>query len=331
MVACLRRSGRSLVVLDDLSSGHAESVPSDVPFVVGDVADRALVSRVLREHSVTAIIHFAAKIQVGESVINPRLYYTGNLGATIALLEAALDASVQSFILSSTAAVYGEYSGETPIEESTPTTPINPYGATKLAIEHMLANYASAYPLRFAALRYFNAAGADADAGLGERHEPESHLIPIVLEAALGKRPHITVFGRDYPTPDGTCIRDYIHVLDLADAHLAALDYLERGGVSGAYNLGTGSGHSVNSVIDTCRAVTGRDIPVTFGPRRDGDPPVLVASPKRAEAAFGWRARRSSLEQIVRDAWTWHSRPAAAGLDTPSANHSTKEISAHAQ
>lgn len=302
MVAALRAEGRPVVVIDDLSSGHREHVPADVPLVVTDVADAARVATVLDEHAVDAIIHFAARIQVGESVTDPRLYWNGNVVATTKLLECALDANVRAFIFSSTAAVYGT-PRVVPIGEGEPTNPINPYGETKLTIEKMLATYARAYGLQFAALRYFNAAGADVAQGLGERHEPESHLIPLVLDAALGRRSHVTVFGRDYATPDGTCIRDYIHVRDLADAHRAALEYLQRGGESGAFNLGTGQGHSVAEVVEACRAVTGRDIPVVYGERREGDPPSLVASPALAEARFGWRARRSSLHEIVRDAW----------------------------
>jgi UDP-glucose 4-epimerase len=305
MVRCLRLAGREVVVLDDLSTGHRDAIPGDVPFVEGDIASTKVVGELVREHGVDSIVHFAAKIQVGESVVNPRLYYTGNLAATIALLESALSLDVKAFILSSTAAVYGHPETD-PIPEDEPTRPINPYGETKLAVEKMLASYAHAYGLRYAALRYFNAAGADAESGLGERHEPESHLIPLVLDAASGLRDAITVFGRDYPTPDGTCIRDYIHVMDLAEAHLAALDHLRGGGESGAFNLGTGRGHSVREVIETCRRVSGREIPVRVGDRRPGDPPSLVASPRRAERAFGWKAKRSDLESIVRDAWRFH-------------------------
>ncbi|HVH44183.1 MAG TPA: UDP-glucose 4-epimerase GalE, partial [Labilithrix sp.] len=302
MVARLCDVGRSVVVVDDLSSGHRGAVPADVPLIVANVADSDVLATVLERHRVDAIIHFAARIQVGESVQNPRLYWNGNVAATTRLLETALDAGVRAFILSSTAAVYG-VPARVPILESDETRPINPYGETKLAIEQMLASYSRAYGLRFAALRYFNAAGADTTRGLGERHEPETHLIPLVLDVALGLRTAITVFGQDYPTPDGTCVRDYIHVVDLADAHLAALEYLERGGESGAFNLGTGVGHSVGEVIAACRTVTGCEIPAELGPRREGDPASLVASPRLAEERFGWRATRSSLANIVADAW----------------------------
>jgi UDP-glucose 4-epimerase len=307
MVDLLLRKGHEVVVIDDLRTGHREAVPARVPWLKADVADQREVTAFMREHSVRTVLHFASLIQVGESMSAPRKYYTGNLAAGISLLESALDAGVESFVLSSTAAVYGN-PHSVPIDEEHPLDPINVYGETKLALEKMLASYARAYGLRFAALRYFNAAGADANAGLGERHEPESHLIPIVLEAALGSRPHVTVLGDDYPTPDGTCVRDYIHVCDLCEAHSAALAYLRAGGTSGAFNLGTGVGHSVNEVIRVAERVTRRAVRVVHGPRREGDPPVLVASPRRAEAAFGWRAHRSSLQRIVEDAWQWHAR-----------------------
>lgn len=306
MVLTLLRAGHRVVVVDDLSTGHRETVPAGVPFERADVADGARMRQVLEAHSAEAIFHFASKIQVGESVTNPRLYFTGNLGSSVALLEAALDARVKFFILSSTAAVYGN-PARVPIDEDHPTAPINPYGETKLAVEWMLADYARAYDFRYAALRYFNACGADADAGLGERHDPETHLIPIVIDAALGKRPHVTVFGTDYGTPDGTCVRDYVHVLDLCDAHLAALDHLAGGGAGGAFNLGTGTGHSVNEVIAAVERVSGRDVPTAFGARRAGDPPALVASAGRAARVLGWKAKRPLLDDIVRDAWRYQS------------------------
>jgi UDP-glucose 4-epimerase len=274
--------------------------------VQADVADRARVGEVLRSHRAEAVVHFASRIQVGESVTDPRLYYMSNLAASVALLESALDAGVGRFVLSSTAAVYGD-PVHVPIDEEHPTAPINPYGETKLAVERMLASYARAYGLRYAALRYFNAAGANVSAGLGERHEPETHLIPIVLDAALGKRAAVTVFGHDYDTPDGTCVRDYVHVMDLCDAHVAALEHLAGGGVGGAFNLGTGEGHSVAEVIEVATRVTGRQIQVERGARRAGDPPRLVASVERAARVLGWRAKRASLEQIVGDAWAARS------------------------
>jgi UDP-glucose 4-epimerase len=309
MVRVLRRAGHGVVVIDDLSAGHADALPADVPLVRADVRDRSAVAAALRDHRVEAVLHFASRIQVGESVVEPLLYWRDNLGAAIALVETALDAGVKHFVLSSTAAVYGD-PVRVPLDEDHPTAPVNPYGETKLAMERMLADYARAYGISYAALRYFNASGADTAAGIGERHDPETHLIPIVLEAALGLRRHVTLFGDDYATPDGTCVRDYIHVLDLAEAHLVALAYLGRGGESGPFNLGTGQGHSVREVIDVAKRVTKRDIPVVIGPRRPGDSPELVASADRAARVLGWRARRSSLEEIVRDAWVWHSRSA---------------------
>jgi UDP-glucose 4-epimerase len=309
MVRVLLREGHGVVVVDDLSSGHADALPPGVPLVKADVRDGAAVGRALRDHRAEAVFHFASRIQVGESVVNPRLYWRDNLAAGIALLEAVLDAGVKRFVLSSTAAVYGDPI-RVPLDEDHPTSPVNPYGATKLALEHVLADYARAYGLSYAALRYFNASGADVDAGIGERHDPETHLIPIVLEAALGKRPHVTIFGDDWDTPDGTCVRDYIHVTDLAHAHLAALAYLGRAkdGDPRAFNLGTGRGYSVREVVESARRVTGRDVPVVTGPRRAGDPPVLVASADRARRVLGWEAKRSSLDEIVGDAWKWHSR-----------------------
>jgi UDP-glucose 4-epimerase len=307
MVATLRRAGHEVVVVDDLSAGHRDAVPGDVALVQATVADRSAVAQVLHEHRVEAVLHFASRIQVGESVADPRLYYRSNFSASVALLDAVLDAGVKHFVLSSTAAVYGDPL-RVPIDEDHPTSPVNPYGETKLAVERMLGWYARAYGLRFAALRYFNAAGADADAGLGERHDPETHLVPIVLQAALGERDRVTVFGTDYDTPDGTCIRDYVHVLDLCEAHLAALEHLAHGGDGGVFNLGTGRGHSVREVIDVAERVSGRAIPVGYGERRAGDPPRLVAAVDRAARVLGWSARRPSLEQIVGDAWRFHSR-----------------------
>jgi len=300
MVRTLELGGHHVVVVDDLSSGHADAVPKSVPLVRADVRDREAVTHAIRTHKLTALFHFASRIQVGESVVHPRLYYRDNLAAGVALLDIALDAGIHELILSSTAAVYGNPI-RTPIDEDHPRAPVNPYGATKLALEGMLEAYAAAYDFKYAALRYFNAAGADT--GLGERHDPETHLIPLVLDAASGARPSLRVFGDDYATPDGTCVRDYIHVSDLAAAHLAALDYLTRGGPSGAFNLGTGKGQSVREVIACVEKVTGKKVPTVMGPRRAGDPPELVASPEKAKRVLGWEAKRSSLEEIVSDAW----------------------------
>jgi UDP-glucose-4-epimerase GalE len=306
MVRVLLRAGHGVVVLDDLSAGHADAVPDGTPLVRADVRAREVVLPLLQRERFDAIFHFASRIQVGQSVTDPRLYWRDNLAAGIALLESALDAGVRSFVLSSTAAVYGD-PVRVPIDEDHPTAPVNPYGETKLALERALASYGRAYGLRYASLRYFNAAGADVEAGLGERHDPETHLMPIVLDAALGAR-ELTVFGDDYATDDGTCIRDYVHVGDLADAHLAALAHLERGGESGAFNLGTGRGHSVREVIAAAERVTGRPITYTVGARREGDPPVLVASAERARKTLGWSPRRPSLDEIVEDAWISRAR-----------------------
>ncbi len=302
MARVLLRAGHDVVVVDDLSSGHRDAVPTGAVFVEAGVADRARIGEALRAHGVEAILHFAARIQVGESVVDPRRYYEGNVAASIALLDSALDAGVKRFVLSSTAAVYGD-PVRVPIDEDHPTSPINPYGDTKLAIERMLASYGRAYGLRWAALRYFNAAGADVESGLDERHDPETHLVPIVVDVALGRRESVTVFGNDYDTPDGTCVRDYIHVLDLCEAHLVALEHLDAGGEGGAFNLGTGEGHSVAEVVDVVQRVSGREVRVVHGPRRAGDPPRLVASPERAARVLGWRAKRGRLEDIVRDVW----------------------------
>ncbi len=305
MVRVLAQSGHEVSVVDDLSAGHLDCLPRGVHFTKLDVRD-VLVRDLLRKQRIEAVLHFASRIQVGESVRDPRLYYRDNLSAGVGLLEHVLDAGVRSFVLSSTAAVYGDPK-YTPIDEAHSTEPINPYGQTKLALERALADYGRAYGLKYAALRYFNAAGAWPEEGLGERHDPESHLIPIVIEAALGKRPALTVFGTDYQTPDGTCIRDYVHVRDLAEAHLAALVRLEGGGEGGAFNLGSGTGHSVKEVIASVERIGKLRVPVEWGPRREGDPPVLVAQADRAANQLGWRPSRA-LDEIVESAWRWHSR-----------------------
>jgi UDP-glucose 4-epimerase len=305
MVRVLLRAGHRVSVVDDLSSGSRGALSPEATFLEADVRDRPRVTALLRAEKVDAVCHFAARIQVGESVTDPRRYYRTNVASAIDLLDSVLDAGVRSFILSSTAAVYGD-PGAPLLDESHPTVPVNPYGETKLTIEKTLASYAAAYGLRYAALRYFNAAGADAAGGIGESHEPETHLLPLVLEAAFGRRPAITIYGDDYATPDGTCIRDYIHVSDLAEAHLAALDHLARGGQSGPFNLGTGRGHSVREVIDSVSRIVERDVPFVLGARRAGDPGVLVAAVDRARAVLGWSARQSELDQIVADAARWH-------------------------
>lgn len=314
MVRALVDAGREVTVLDDLSAGKREAVHSRARFVHGDVRSADLVRSVCRTHGVTAVLHFAGRIRVDESVTNPRKYWEDNLAASIALFGAVADAGVRDFVFSSTAAVYGEPSA-VPIDEDHPTSPVNPYGESKLAFERVLATAAPAARMRWAALRYFNAAGAHVDAGLGEHHEPESHLVPIVIDTALGRRPSVSIFGTDWPTPDGTCVRDYVHVEDLADAHLAAIDYLGRGGDSVALNLGTGRGHSVREVIDAVKRVSKRDFDVRTAGRREGDPPMLVASAEKAARVLGWRARRSGLDRIVSDAWLVRSS-ASSGDDS---------------
>jgi UDP-glucose 4-epimerase len=309
MVKTLLDAGHDVVVVDDLSTGHRDAVPSGVPLVVADVGEAVAMAAVLRDHGVEAILHFAAKSRVEQSVREPRLYWNGNLVATLRFLEAVLEAGdpPPAFVLSSTAAVYG-LPQDGPIDEDHPKRPLNPYGETKLAIERALESYGVAHGLRWAALRYFNAAGAEPDAGLGERHDPETHLIPLVLEVAAGTRESLAVYGTSWPTPDGTCVRDYVHVSDLCEAHLAALQYLMEGGDSGAFNLGTGHGHSVRQIVDVARAVTGRPIPTVDAPPRAGDPPVLVAKVERAARVLGWSAKRTELSRIVGDAWMWKQR-----------------------
>jgi UDP-glucose 4-epimerase len=308
MVKTLLDGGHEVVVLDDLSTGYRDAVPAGATFVEGDVGARSNVAALLQKAGIEAICHFAAKIRVEESVSNPRLYFNGNLTKTLAFLEAVLDQPKPlPFVFSSTAAVYGT-PDVVPIEEDHPKRPESPYGESKLAVERALEAYGKAYGLPWTALRYFNAAGGWAEAGLGERHEPETHLIPIILDVAAGKRASVSMFGTDWPTPDGTCVRDYVHIRDLADAHLAALEHLRKGGPSGAFNLGTGEGKSVREVVESVKRVTGRAIPVVEAPKRAGDPAVLVAKVDRAAKVLGWRARRADLDGIVTDAWAWHQR-----------------------
>lgn len=308
MVKTAIGAGHDVVVLDDLSTGHRDAVHAKARFVRGDVAG-AEARALLKDEAFDAVCHFAAKIRVEESVSDPRLYFQGNLVKSLALLDAVIDSGLPGpeFVFSSTAAVYGNPES-TPIDEDHPKRPESPYGDSKLAIERALEAYGRAYGLRWAALRYFNAAGAEPEAGLGERHEPETHLIPIVLEVAAGERPHIKIFGTDWPTPDGSCVRDYIHVTDLCAAHLRAVEHLKGGGASGAFNLGTGQGKSVREVVEAVGRVTGRPVPVVEAPRRAGDPAILVAKVDRAAKVLDWQAKRSDLDTIVRDAWAWKTR-----------------------
>ena len=304
-VRTLAEQGYKPVVLDSLVTGHRQSVSLDIPFYQGDIADSGLVKKIVEQEHVSAVIHFAARSLVGESVEKPDLYFEENTAKTNRFVSSLLQSGVKRLIFSSTAATYG-IPDEVPIPESAPTIPINPYGLSKLMIEQSFAWLEKAYGLKWIALRYFNAAGAALDGSLGEDHIPETHLIPLILKTALGQRESISVFGTDYATPDGTCLRDYIHVLDLAKDHILALEGLEKDVASGVYNVGTGSGYSVKEVIETARAVTGRPIPVLESPRRPGDPDKLVAKVEKIQVLLGWTPEHSSLERIIESAWAWH-------------------------
>jgi UDP-glucose 4-epimerase len=296
----LLEAGHEVVVLDNLSMGHCEAVPDGADFVEADLLDAPAVREVFKKHKPDGALHFAALSLVGESMRDPGKYFGSNVGGAVSLLEAMRAAGTRLIIFSSTAATYGE-PDTMPITEETPTVPTNPYGESKLMIEKVLAWYERIHGIRWVALRYFNACGALDE--LGEDHDPETHLIPLLLLTALGKRQTFTVFGDDYPTPDGTCVRDYIHIRDLARAHTAALD--ER--AHGAYNLGTTTGYSVKQVLEAAEKVVGRPIPHTIGARRPGDPPSLVADHERITRELGWRPECSTLEEIIGSAWAWHS------------------------
>ncbi len=315
----LARDGHDVVVYDNLSKGHRGAVVSGVELVVGALQDGELLARTIRSSGIEAIVHMAASSLVGESVTRPAEYYENNVVAGLTLLRTMLGCAVTRIVFSSTAAVYGEPAKQ-PIEESDPLAPTNPYGETKLAFERMLAWFESAYGLRSVTLRYFNAAGATEHCG--ERHDPETHLIPLVLDVAAGRRPDVTVFGDDYPTEDGTCVRDYVHVVDLARAHVAALGQLSDR--SSTFNLGCGGeGYSVKSVIDIAREVTGHEIPIKVGPRRAGDPAVLVASSARIRETLGWAPEKQDLRTIVASAWSWlQSHPDGYGEGTSTAGRS---------
>ena len=305
MVKTLAERGDEVTVLDDLSTGHADAVRSG-RLSRGDIADVLGTKRLLEERKIEAVIHFAACSLVAESVADPLKYYTRNVAGTACLLKAMREAGVPKIVFSSTAAVYGN-PVRLPIDEDHPAAPVNPYGSSKLAIERMLAECCAAYGQSAAVLRYFNAAGADPQAGLGERHDPETHLIPLVLRAAAKDRP-VSVFGNDYPTRDGTCVRDYIHVMDLCDAHLLALEWLGDAGSYGIFNLGNGEGATVLEVIDAAQRVTGKKIPVNHAGRRAGDPPSLVADATKARNVLGWRPQRTAIDAIVADAWAYEQR-----------------------
>jgi len=303
VAAELLRAGRRVVVLDNLSRGHRRAVPPQAEFVRGDIADRAAPDRLLAARSFDAVMHFAAVIDVGESMLLPELYFRNNTASALTLLEAMLAHRVNRFVFSSTAALYGNPE-RTPIEESAALRPTSVYGESKLLVERMLAWLHTVHGLRYASLRYFNAAGATATHG--EAHHPESHLIPLVLRVALGQRPTVSIFGSDYPTDDGACVRDYIHVADLASAHLLALAALDKAAVPLIYNLGNGRGFSVRQVIEAARRVTGHAIPAIEAPRRPGDPAVLVASSEKCRRELGWRPQHADLESIIASAWAWH-------------------------
>ena len=303
MVKSLLAAGHEIVVADNFSTGYRDALVGG-QLAELDIANAAALDTLFNTQRIDVVFHFASYIQVGESVNEPGKYYANNLAATLTLLQAMERAGVRRFIFSSTAAVYGD-PNYVPIDEAHPKAPINPYGRSKWMVEQILEDFDRAYGLKSVCLRYFNAAGADPDQQLGERHEPETHLIPLILQAASGRRSAITVFGRDYDTPDGTCIRDYIHVADLVAAHALALDYLQAGGASKAFNLGNGQGFSVQQVIDTSRRVTGKTINVVDAPRRAGDPPRLVADAGLAHKVLGWQPQFASLDRIVGDAWAW--------------------------
>ncbi|MBQ5588035.1 MAG: UDP-glucose 4-epimerase GalE, partial [Selenomonadales bacterium] len=305
VVEALMDDGFCPVIYDNLSTGHIESVPSEAAFVEGDIHDTALTERVMHDYHIDGVIHFAASSLVGESMAEPAKYYYNNVEGSLHLLTAMRNAGVKRIVFSSTAAVYGE-SDEVPIKENSRLQPTNVYGRSKLMIEQMLADYDMAYGMRYAALRYFNAAGASLARDIGEDHRTETHLIPLILKTAQGVRDKISVYGTDYPTKDGTCIRDYIHVCDLAKAHVLALKHLLAGGMSRVYNLGSEHGFSVREIIDYAKKVTETDFCVAHAERRAGDPAVLIASSERIREELGWVPVHSNIEEVIRTAWVWH-------------------------
>ena len=301
----LRERGMDVVVYDNLSTGHIESI-GDTPFVKGDLFDVELLRKTFREYGVDSVIHFAAYSLVGESMVNPAKYYHNNVAGTLALLDAMLAENVKYLVFSSSAATYGDC-GDGLITENSPQNPTSVYGQTKLMMEQFMQDYDKAYGMKYVALRYFNAAGAHASGEIGEAHNPESHLIPLILQVSNGKREQINIFGDDYPTHDGTCIRDYIHITDLADAHIKALEYLKNGGKSTYYNLGNGNGFSVKEVIDMVEKVVGSPVKKQVVDRRPGDPASLVASSEKIQKELGWKPKYDTLDSIVASAWKWHS------------------------
>ena len=305
---CVRQlvaAGHRPVVLDNLVFGHRSALCAEIPFYDADLGNQEIVGQILRDESIELVMHFAAFAYVGESVTEPRKYYNNNFVATLRLLETMLDNGVKKFVFSSTCATYGEPQS-LPIVETLAQAPINPYGQTKLDVENCLKSFAHAYGLSFAAFRYFNAAGAAEDGTIGEDHQPETHLIPLVFDAATGRRDHIKIFGTDYDTPDGTCLRDYVHVDDLSRAHIAAFEKLETPGASHFYNLGTGRPNSVREIIDAVEAVTGLKVPVIDDGRRAGDPPALYADSSKAQNELGWEIKFTEVKEIIESAWRWH-------------------------
>lgn len=305
-VLALKRAGYEVVVLDNLVYGHRDLVEKlQVNLIVGDTSDRTLLDHLFTNHNISAVMHFAAYAYVGESVTDPSKYYRNNVIGTLTLLDAMMAASIKKFVFSSTCATYG-IPKTVPIPEDHPQNPINPYGASKLMVERMLSDFDTAYDFKSVCFRYFNAAGADPNGLLGEDHNPETHLIPLVLQTALGKRESVSIFGTDYDTSDGTCIRDYIHVTDLANAHVLGLEYLLKAGDSTVFNLGNGNGFSVQEVIETAKEVTGKEIKVQKCDRRPGDPPILVGSSDKARTILGWHPQYGDLKDILSHAWKWH-------------------------
>ena len=308
-VLALQDAGYEVVILDNLVYGHRELVETvlKVELIEGDIGNRELLDQIFQSREIAAVMHFAAYAYVGESVSQPAKYYRNNVVGTLTLLEAMCDAGIKNFVFSSTCATYG-VPEQIPVVENQRQQPINPYGMTKLMVEHILDDFDHAYGLKSVRFRYFNAAGADPEGRLGEDHSPETHILPLVLLTAMGKRDSISIYGTDYDTPDGTCIRDYIHVSDLAQAHVLGLEYLLKGGNTDVFNLGNGQGFSIREVIEAARVVTGRPIPVTLADRRPGDPPVLVGSGEKAQRILGWQPEYADLKTILAHAWQWHQK-----------------------
>ncbi len=306
-VEALQKTALKPVVVDNLRTGHREAVPDDVPFYETDIRDKKALQTIFAKHNISAVVHFAACSLVGESMEEPLLYFNNNVGGMQSLLEVMAENDVDKIVFSSSASTYGEPKS-VPILETAPTNPTNPYGESKLFMEKMMHWIDTAFHIRYVSLRYFNVAGASPTGNIGEDHRPESHLVPIILQVPLGKRSHLTVYGNDYPTPDGTCIRDYVHVCDLASAHIAALHYLEKGGKSDIFNLGSGNGFSVMEMITAARRATGHAIPIEIGTRRPGDPARLIASSEKAKKILGWQPQATNMEDIISSAWKWHSQ-----------------------